>query len=79
MRKNCCGECGPDKTEREEGHTKGCPKWLTARRNSPWHRTGHRRDGDRRTGSSRQRAVAELSARVGRVRERARGFGRGRK
>jgi hypothetical protein len=65
--------------QRGEGHTEGCPEQLTARRNSPWHGTGHRRDGDRRTGSSRRRAVAELSGRVGRARERAREFGRGRK
>jgi hypothetical protein len=62
-----------------EGHTEGCPEQLTARQNSPWHGTGHRRDGDRRTGSSRWRAVSELSARVGRARERVRGFGRGHK
>jgi hypothetical protein len=58
-----------------EGHTEGCPEQLTVRRNSHWHGTGRGRDGDRKTGSSRRRAVAELSARVGRARERARGFG----
>jgi hypothetical protein len=77
-----CARIAPvsaDRTkQRGEGHTEGCPEQLTVRQNSSWHRTGHRRDGDRRTGSSRRRAVAELSARVGRARERARGFGRGR-
>jgi hypothetical protein len=61
--------------QRGEGHTEGCPEQLTARRNSPWHGTGRGRDDDRRTGSNRRRAVAELSARVGRARERSRGFG----
>jgi hypothetical protein len=35
------------------GHTEGCPEQLTARQNSPRQRTGHGRDGDRRTGSGR--------------------------
>jgi hypothetical protein len=78
-----CARIAPvsaDRTnQREKGHTEGCPEQLTARRNSLWHGTGHRRDDDRRTGSSRRWAVAELSARMGRARERARGFGRGRK
>jgi hypothetical protein len=80
-----CARIAPvsvDRTkQRGEGHTEGCPEQLTARQNSPWHGTGHERDGGRRTGSSRQRTVAELSARVGRERERerARGFVRGRK
>jgi hypothetical protein len=65
--------------QRGEGHTEGCPEQLTARRNSPWHGMEHGRDGDRRTGSSRRRVVAELSACMGRAREKARGFGRGRK
>jgi hypothetical protein len=39
--------------QRGEGHTEGCLEQLTARWNSPWHGTGHRRDGDHRTGSSR--------------------------
>jgi hypothetical protein len=50
--------------QRGEGHTEGCLEQLTARQNSPWHGMGHRRDDDRRTGSSPGRAVAELSARV---------------
>jgi hypothetical protein len=78
-----CARIAPvsaDRTnQRGEGHTDGCPEQLTARRNLPWHGTGHRRDGDRRTGSSRRRAVMELSARADRARERARGFGIGRK
>jgi hypothetical protein len=65
--------------QRGEGHTEGCPEQLTARRNSPWHGTGHKRDSDRKTGISRRRTVAELSLCVGRARERARGFCRGRK
>jgi hypothetical protein len=65
--------------QRGEGHTKGCPEQLTVRRNSPWHGSGHIRDSDRRTASSRRQAVAELSARMDRARERAREFGRGRK
>jgi hypothetical protein len=65
--------------QREKGHTEGCPEQLTARRNSPWHGTGRGRNGGHRTGRGRQRAVVGLSARVGRARERARGFGRGRK
>jgi hypothetical protein len=40
---------------REEGHTEGCSEQLTARWNSPWHETGHRRDGDRRIGSFNRR------------------------
>jgi hypothetical protein len=65
--------------QRGKGHTEGCPEQLTARRSSPWHWTGRGRDGGRITGCGRWRAVAELSARVGRARERARGFGKGRK
>jgi hypothetical protein len=65
--------------QRGRGYTEGCPEQLTARRSSPWHLTGRERDGDHRTGSGRRRAVAELPTRVGRARERARGFGRGRK
>jgi hypothetical protein len=61
--------------QRGEGHTEGCPEQLTVRRNSPWHWTGRGHDGDRITGNSRWRAMAELSARVGRARERVRGFG----
>jgi hypothetical protein len=57
--------------QRGNGHTEGCPKQLTARQNSPWHRTGRGRDDGHRTGSDRRRAVAELSARAGRARERA--------
>jgi hypothetical protein len=69
-----------DRTQQKgKGHTEGCPKQLTARRSSPWHWAGRGRDGGRRTGSGRRRAVAELPAFVGRARERARGFGRGRK
>jgi hypothetical protein len=78
-----CARIAPvsvDRTnQRREGHTDGCLEQLTARRNSPWHGTGHRHDGDRRTGRSRRWAVTELSTRVGRARERARGFGRGHK
>jgi hypothetical protein len=62
-----------------KGHTEGCPEQLTERRSSPWHWTGHGRDGSHGTGSGHQRAVAELSARVGRAIERARELGRGRK
>jgi hypothetical protein len=65
--------------QRGEGHTKGCPEQLTARQNSLWHGTERGRDGDRRTGSSRRGAVAELSACAGGARERARGSGRGHK
>jgi hypothetical protein len=35
-----------------KGHTEGCPERLTVRRSSPWHWTGHRRNGGHRTGSS---------------------------
>jgi hypothetical protein len=62
-----------------KGHTEGCPEQLTVRRSSPWHWTGHGRDGGHETGSGRRRAVAELPARVSKARERARGLGRGRK
>jgi hypothetical protein len=62
-----------------KGHTEGCPEQLTVRRSSPWHWTGRERDGGRRTGGDRRRAIAGLSARVGRARERARELGRGRK
>jgi hypothetical protein len=55
-----------------KGHTEGCPKQLTVRQSSPWHWTGCERDGGRRTGGGRRRAVAGLSARVGRARERGR-------
>jgi hypothetical protein len=65
--------------QRGEGHTKGCPEQLTARRNSPWHRTGRGRDGGRRIGSNRWRTVVELSTCVGRARDRARRFGSGHK
>jgi hypothetical protein len=69
-----------DRTQqRGKGHTEGCPEQLTVRRSSPWHWTGHVRDGGHKTGSGRRRAVAELLARVGRARERARGLGKGRK
>jgi hypothetical protein len=65
-----------DRTQqRGKGHTKGCPEQLTVKRSSPWHWMGHGRDGDHRTGSGRWRAVAELTARMGRA--RARGLGRG--
>jgi hypothetical protein len=74
-----CARIAPVSTDQTnqggEGHTERCPEQLTARRNSLWHGTGRGRDGDRRTGSSRWRAVAELSIRAGRARERARGFG----
>jgi hypothetical protein len=66
-------------TQRRRGRTEGCPEQLTVMRSSPWHWTGHGRDGGHRTGSGRRRAVAELLARVGRARERARGLGRGHK
>jgi hypothetical protein len=63
-----CARIAPVSTDRTnqrgEGHTEGCLEQLTARRNSPWHGTRRGHDGDRRTGSSRRRAVAELSARV---------------
>jgi hypothetical protein len=62
-----------------KGHTEGCPKQLTVRQSSPWHWTGCERDGGRRTGGGRRRAVAGLSARVCRARERASKSGRGRK
>jgi hypothetical protein len=80
-RGNGCAKIAPvsvDRTrQRGRGRTEGCPEQLTVRRSSPWHWTGRRRDGGRRTGNSRRRAVAELPARVGRARERPRGFGRG--
>jgi hypothetical protein len=41
--------------QRGRGHTKGCPEQLTVRRSSPWHWTGHRRDGGHETGSGRRR------------------------
>jgi hypothetical protein len=63
--------------QRVRGCTEGCPEQLTVRRSSPWHWTGHGRDGGHKTGSSRRRAVAELPTRMGRARERAREFGRG--
>jgi hypothetical protein len=62
-----------------KGHTEGCPEQLTVSRSSPWHWTGHERNSGHRTGSGRRWAVVELPARVGRVRERARELGRGRK
>jgi hypothetical protein len=65
--------------QRGRGHTEGCPEKLTARRSSPWHWTGRERDDGRRTGSGRRGAVAELLACMGRVRERAKESGRGRK
>jgi hypothetical protein len=49
------------------------------RRSSSWHWTGRERDGGRRTGGDWRRAVAGLSTRVGRARERASESGRGRK
>jgi hypothetical protein len=52
------------------GHIEGCPEQLTVRRSSPWHWTGHGRDGGHGTCSGRRRALAELSTRVGRARER---------
>jgi hypothetical protein len=68
-----------DRTQqRGKGHTEGCPEQLTVRRISPWHWTVRRDDGHK-PGSGRRWAVAELPARVGRARERARGLGRGRK
>jgi hypothetical protein len=74
-----CARTGPvsagQATQRGGGHTEGCPEQLTARRNLLRQRTGRGRDGDRRTGSGRRCAVAELSVHVGRARERARGFG----
>jgi hypothetical protein len=83
LRDSSCAKIAPvsaDQTkQRVRGHTKGCPEQLTTRRSSPWHWTGRGRDGGRRTGSGRRRAVAELPVRVGRARERARGFGKGRK
>jgi hypothetical protein len=62
-----------------KGHTEGCPEQLTVRRSSPWHWTGHGRDGGHETGSGRRWAVVKLPTRMSRARERARGFGRGRK
>jgi hypothetical protein len=62
-----------------ERATEGCPEQLIVRQSSPWHLTGHRRDGGHGTGSGRRWAVAELPAHVGRARERVRGLGRGRK
>jgi hypothetical protein len=47
------------------GHTEGCPEQLTVWRSSPWHWTGHGRDGGHGIGIGRRRAVAELPARVG--------------
>jgi hypothetical protein len=78
-----CAKVAPlsaDRTQkRGKWHTEGCPEQLTVRRSSPWHWTGHGHDGGHRIGSDRWWAVAELPARVGRARERARGLGRGRK
>jgi hypothetical protein len=62
--------------QRGRGNIEGCPEQLTARWSSPWYWTGHGRDGGRKTGSGRRRAVVELPARVGRARERARESGR---
>jgi hypothetical protein len=61
------------------GHTEGCLEQLIVRRSSPWHWTGHGRNGGHGTGGGRRRAVAELPVCVGRARERARELGRGRK
>jgi hypothetical protein len=59
-----CAKIAPvsaDRTkQRGRGHTEGCPEQLTVRRSSPWHWTGHERDGGHGTGSGRRRAVAEL-------------------
>jgi hypothetical protein len=60
------------------GHTEGCSEQLTVRRSSPWHWTGHGRNGGHGTGGGCRRAVVELSVRAGRARERARELGRGR-
>jgi hypothetical protein len=49
------------------------------RQSSPWHWKWRERDGVRRTGGDRRGAVAGLSARVDRARERARELGRGHK
>ena len=62
-----------------KGHTEGCPEQLTVRRSSPWHWTGHGRNGSHRTDGGHRRAVAELSVCAGRASERARELGRGRK
>jgi hypothetical protein len=62
-----------------KGQTVGCPEQLTVRRSSLWQWTGRERDGGRGTGDNGRRAVAGLSARVGRARERASESGRGRK
>jgi hypothetical protein len=78
-----CAKISPVSVDRTKqigrGRTKGCPEQLTVRQSSPWHWIGRGHDGGRRIGSGRRRAVAELPARVGRVRERARESGRGRK
>jgi hypothetical protein len=57
------------------GHTKGCPEQLIVRRSSPWHWTGHGRNGGHGTGDGRRWAVVELPVCVGRARERARELG----
>jgi hypothetical protein len=78
-----CAKIAPMSTDRTQqrgkGHTEGYPEQLTVRRSSPWHWTGHGRDGGHRTGNGRRWAVAELPARMGRAREGARGLDRGRK
>jgi hypothetical protein len=78
-----CARTAPVSVDRVQhggrGHTEGCPELLTARRSSPWHWTGHRRNSSHETGGGHRRAVAELSVRASRARERVRELGKGRK
>jgi hypothetical protein len=78
--RKCSGERGPNETERERAHQRvsrvadGKAKLTVALDGA----RAQRRNGGHGTGVGRRRAVAELSIRVGRVRERARELGRGR-
>jgi hypothetical protein len=76
--KSRSGERGPDEPDRGRAHRR-VSRVADSEAEFTVARTGHRRDGDRRTGSSRWRAMAELSAHMGRARERVWGFGRGHK
>jgi hypothetical protein len=78
LRKSCFGECGPDAAGRERAHRR-----VSRAANNKMELTVAL-DGARARQRPQNRqwvsaAVAELSARVGRVRERARELGRRRK
>jgi hypothetical protein len=78
LRKDCSGERGPDAAERERAHLR-VSQAANSKVELNMALDGARARRRHRTGSGRRRAVAELPARVGRARERARGLGRGRK